>query len=166
MWPSAPQGEPPAGQGPGATYLPGTTVVPAAPGEESAADEGLAQSEGQRLALSTHDDRVIAVLNFLPEDWQDRLEGGAYYLVGERYGEGLPYSIAFDPMTHLFAIVLLEEPLADTRKLAELDLLGRLGISQSDACYLRYFVTFPGEVNPVYAGKNLGFSFCAGAILL
>jgi len=42
-------------------------------------------------------------------------------------------------------------------------LLQQLGISEQDACRLRYSVSVPFSVNPLYSGKNLGFSFCPGA---
>ena len=41
-----------------------------------------------------------------------------------------------------------------------------LGISESDMCRLSYMVSVPNRVNTIYAGQNLGFSFCMGAVAL
>lgn len=77
-----------------------------------------------------------------------------------------PYTILYVESDQSFTVSLLTEPLADIRHLAEQDLMDRLGINQVDACSLRYSVLVPYKVSAIYAGKNLGFSFCPGATKL
>lgn len=77
-----------------------------------------------------------------------------------------PYGITYTESDQSFSIALLKEPLRDYRKLAERELMDKLGISEADACGLRYWVSTPTWVNPAYSTKNLGFSFCPGAVEL
>ena len=80
--------------------------------------------------------------------------------------ENPPYLILYIEASHYFNIELLEEPIADTRVAAEQYLLQHLGITESDMCRLSYMVSVPNRINTIYAGQNLGFSFCIGAVAL
>lgn len=78
--------------------------------------------------------------------------------------EDLPaYLVRYIAHDQSFTISLFSEPLRDVRRAAEIDLLARLGISESQACRLKYAVLTPQWVNSFHAGKNLGFSFCPGS---
>jgi hypothetical protein len=87
---------------------------------------------------------------------------GEVFLVGTLGGNDR-YRISYYLPLRTFVILLLAEPLKETRELAEQDVMQILGISESDACRLLYIVSLPTDVNPLYGGKNLGFSFCPGA---
>jgi hypothetical protein len=91
-----------------------------------------------------------------------------YFLVGgiDAYASSAPYSIYYVGKDQSFSIILLSEPIADNRQKAEQQLMQKIGISQLAMCRLRYYVSVPNDVNSIYAGKNLGFSFCPGAIKL
>lgn len=90
---------------------------------------------------------------------------GHYFLAGgtDPSGTGAPYSMFYVDIDGSFNITLLKEPLVETRFTAEQDLIQQLGISKERMCVLKYWVGVPVAINPVYAGKNLGFSFCPGA---
>lgn len=91
-------------------------------------------------------------------------EKGSFTLGNEATSTDNPaYLIAFYAPDQSFLVTLFAEPLAETRRAAEADLLARLDISNDDACRLKYSVITPQWVNTFYAGKNLGFSFCPGS---
>lgn len=74
-----------------------------------------------------------------------------------------PYTIEYISGTQYFNVSLLAEPIGMARIEAEQYLEGLLGIPQDQMCRLQYMVSVPWSVNPVYASRNLGFSFCPGA---
>jgi hypothetical protein len=78
----------------------------------------------------------------------------------------IPYVIDFNQETQFFIISLLQEPIAASRQQAELFLLDYLGLTESELCSLQYSVTVPARVNGGFAGTELGFSFCPGAVAL
>ena len=90
---------------------------------------------------------------------------GHYFIAGglNPNDTGASFSTFYVDSDQSFTISLLAEPIGEVRKQAEQNLLQHLGISQSDACNLRYQVLVPYRVNSFYSGKNLGFSFCSGA---
>jgi hypothetical protein len=74
-----------------------------------------------------------------------------------------PYLILYFGHDQSFMISLVKEPLKESRKSAETMFLRLLGITETEACSLRYAVGVPSALNSFYAGKNLGFSFCPGS---
>lgn len=74
-----------------------------------------------------------------------------------------PYVIEYMEKTDHFSIAILKEPIKENRIQAEEYLRSKLGIPKMYMCRLRYTLSVPVRVNPVYAGQNLGFSFCPGA---
>lgn len=123
---------------------------------------------------------TIAVTDFVHnnETVADIENPGSYVLAGSlgycladgTCPSGAPandYSIIFNEKTHFFNIVLLSEPLGGVRFSAEQFLMSRLGgISEQQACSLKYYVGTPYWVNSAYDNRNLGFSFCPGATVL
>lgn len=77
-----------------------------------------------------------------------------------------PFAVNFNERDGSFAIALLEEPLVETRILAEESLQNRLKISESEMCRLSVFVGVPVSINTFYSGTNLGLSFCPDAVRL
>ncbi|MDE1925376.1 MAG: hypothetical protein KGH79_04350, partial [Patescibacteria group bacterium] len=105
---------------------------------------------------------------------KDPINKNTYYLGYHPY-EGVtdptasdnpPYLIAYDDSNQSFTISLLQEPLAATRSTVESYLMTHFSLTQDQMCSLRYIISTPYRVNQVYAGTNLGFSFCAGATKL
>ncbi len=91
---------------------------------------------------------------------------GHYFISGGIDNPDAVYATIYIESDRSFTITLLQEPLGQNRLLAEKELMQKLGISESDMCQLVYSVLVPYSVNQIYAGKNLGFSFCSGAALL
>lgn len=86
---------------------------------------------------------------------------GHYYLTGtSANGYAIGYRAGY------FTIALEQEPLGQTRMAAENFLLAALGVSQNQLCSLKYYIGTDVHTNSLYAGKNLGFSFCPGATKL
>jgi hypothetical protein len=81
------------------------------------------------------------------------------YLGGE-------YTLTYFADTQSFVLSLEKEPLAAARKAGELQLLKILGIPEERACFVRHAVLVRGEISEFYGGRNLGFSFCKGAVTL
>ncbi len=77
-----------------------------------------------------------------------------------------PYLIQYIDATQYFSITLQHEPLSATRQQAERYLLAHLGISPGQMCKLKFNVDVPRWVDRTYASRNLGFSFCPGAVPL
>jgi len=77
-----------------------------------------------------------------------------------------PYSIRYIAATDYFNIVLLEEPIGESRQRMQSYLMTLLGLTKDQMCSLNYAVYVPNDVNTTYSGMNLGFSFCPGAVPL
>lgn len=107
----------------------------------------------------------IKDFTYSPETKKDPNNPGHYYLAGEDTTTA-PYSIIYSNSDQSFVVSLLKEPIGSVRSDAEQKLMTILGINKAQACALRYWVGVPNYLNPVYAGKNLGFSFCPGATQL
>jgi hypothetical protein len=112
--------------------------------------------------LPTIDGVGVLVKNFLPSDTSLEASEGGDIIIAENEW----YRVTYYLPTQGISVFLLQEPLGDARHLAESHVIELLGITQSDACRIFHLVAAPGEVNAVYAGKNLGFSFCPGATAL
>lgn len=81
-------------------------------------------------------------------------------------GPEVPYLITFDTASQVFAITLTQEPLSEARRQAETFLARTLRVSEQQLCSLKYLVGTTRDISEQYAYKNLGFSFCPGAVAL
>ncbi len=131
---------------------------------------------GIQRTLAASDGGTIIVSDFLSnsDTVKDPINNGYYYLGYHPY-EGVndptvnnnpPYSIWYEADSNFFSIALLHEPIGTTRLEMEQYLKGQLQISESDLCRLKYSVTVPVWVNQMYAGEELGFSFCPNSVPL
>lgn len=136
----------------------------------------VAGSATQGSGPSAQGSSFIKTADFLsdPATIKDPINDGYYYL-GYHVYEGVsdptatttpPYVIAYIAATQYFNIALMQEPIGQTRRDAEQYLMARLGISETQMCKLNYMVSVPDRVNTSFSGRNLGFSFCPGAIAL
>ncbi|MBI3572041.1 hypothetical protein HY091_00700 [Candidatus Kaiserbacteria bacterium] len=108
---------------------------------------------------------------------EDPENKGDYYLAGSlgyclkdgTCPSGAPsndYHIVYFSKDQSFTIALIKESIGTARLAAEQFLLATLGVSENDLCNLKYYVGTDIYTNSLYAGKNLGFSFCPGATAL
>lgn len=163
--------------------------VSVAPGSGSATDPGAGGStepgaggpqtgstpDVGRVSLEVKNGATVSARNFIkdPAVTQDSSNKGEYYIgytldpsVDVSSSEVAPYVIVYNDSTHFFTISLLREPISSVRKDAEQYLMKTLGINTAGMCALKYTVSVPNRVNSIYAGTNLGFSFCHGATVL
>jgi hypothetical protein len=147
----------------------GQTTIPTTTGTTTTAS-------ANTLSLAASSGTVVIVQNFLqnPNTVADTSNQGYYYL-GYHLPMGpddttadisAPYVIEYIAAANYFNISLLQEPIGEARQEAEQYLLSNLGISESQACSLKYMVSVPDKVNSFYSGESLGFSFCANAVQL
>lgn len=135
-------------------------------------NENFVNQEDMTLTLQTRDDSLV-VRNFLNDSRTiaDTVNKG-YYQLGNFVDPtvdapaDVSYNITYIADTQYFIITLYEEPLADSRKQAEEFLLQYLGVNEQKLCQLKYMVSVPNRVSTNFAGMDLGFSFCPGAVAL
>ncbi len=132
--------------------------------------------QGPTIPFTTVGGQTIQAKDFRmsPDYHKDPANEGLYYL-GYHYSGGAPdptasenppYVVGYVAATQYFNITLLQEPIADTRKQVESYLEDLMGLSQEQMCQLDYTVAVPNSVNQIYAGQDLRFSFCPGAIAI
>jgi len=150
-------------------------------GTSSAAQRGTFQGEdiNKSFLLHASNNLEFKTLDFLRngETIGDPSNQGNYILAGS-LGYCLPdgkcpsgfqtedFSISYSQTDEFFTIVILNEPIAEVRKQAELFLKSRLGVGDAEMCQLRYSFSVPYWVNEFYTGRELGFSFCPGSVSL
>jgi hypothetical protein len=99
----------------------------------------------------------------------DTLNKGHYFLgnhfpdLSDEATSAPPYIIEYIEPVQTFNIALLQEPIGQARSQAEQHLAKALGVTPMQLCELKYMVSVPAKVYDMYAGSNLGFSFCPGA---
>jgi hypothetical protein len=131
------------------------------------------------MTLSTNGGGTLATLDFVHNGvtLEDPENKGNYYLAGntgycyangtcQNVGSTTDFAIEYFPKGNVFVVGLSTEPLGKVRTEAQTFLLNDLGITQAQACSLNYSVMTADSVNEQYAGQNLGFSFCSGAVEL
>ena len=119
----------------------------------------------QKLSKAVQDSGVVVTNDFIRNNatLTDASNVGNYYLTGSSTNG---YAIGYRMPAQFFTIALEREPLGETRAAAENFLLLTLGISEEQLCSLNYYVGTDVYTSILYAGKNLGFSFCPGATVL
>ncbi|MDB5190143.1 MAG: hypothetical protein JWN49_469 [Parcubacteria group bacterium] len=154
------------------TSTPGTTFPIAS------TTTGVATGTSTGMTINGQNGTVIATKNFIDNGITIKdVENPGTYLVAGQLGYCLPnipctaaanaeFNILYDSNANQFIIALLTEPLGRARKDAQAFLAKTLGLSNSDLCSLKYYITTTYTVNETYAGDNLGFNGCPGAVVL
>lgn len=132
--------------------------------------------DSSTVSILAQNGQVFVVRDFLNngETAKDVVNPGYFILAGDagyclangtcvKGAASDEFFISFNQKTGFFNISLLKEPIAQARANAEKFIMSRLAIGRVQLCSLEYFVSVSSSVNPIYAGKNLGFSFCPGA---
>ena len=129
----------------------------------------------QTMTLPAVDKSSIVVKNFKNDasTVKDPVNDGLLYLGNHTFNTSdspanlqAPYYMFYEDSSQSFTISLNQEPIYQTRLQAEQYLMQRLGIGQDQMCKLKYTISAPNFVSPLYAGVNLLFSFCTGAVKL
>lgn len=129
-------------------------------------------TESEKMVI-TQDGSYTPVRDFTKESTSVvGSDGGTYYdLVhgeGPIFGnEGYTFEIQYDDTRFEFLIVLVSEPLSQSRTDAENFLLEKLNVDKETLCTLNVFVAVPLDVNEFYGQyRNLGLSFCPDSVQL
>jgi len=75
------------------------------------------------------------------------------------------YTVSYNSAQQSF-LITLAEPIGQARLSMEAFMIKTLGLTEQQLCNINYLVSVTRYVNTQYAGKNLGFSFCPGAVKL
>ena len=141
---------------------------------------GFTLTPGEKsISVATRDGGSLVVRDFMNNGVTaaDVQNPGTYYLAGSigycledgRCPSGAPaerFKLAYDAPEQFFTIALTDEPLGMARKEAEAFFVEALGVPKEQVCALKYYIGTTSYVNEFYAGKNLGLSFCPGAVKL
>jgi len=144
------------------SVVPGDTPIP--PGE---------------ISVRVQDGKSIVVNDFIHNGVTvaDTINPGRYLLAGNlgycypdsaqcQAASTTNFIVFYNSKPQSFTIALTEEPVGKARLAMEQFMLKTLGISQQQLCALNYSVGVTRYVNEQYTAKNLGFSFCPGAVVL
>lgn len=153
--------------------------TPSNPSFPGAGPGGQGGALSQAVTLPSRSGEPIVVDNFINNGVteQDPINPSQYYLAGKNAlcelerdcYSGAPtddFDVVYFSDEEAFAIGLTAEPLGEARRSAEQFLMNTLGITEAEMCALNYFLTTDAGVSEQYAGADLGFSFCPGAIPL
>lgn len=111
------------------------------------------------LELPSTQGPPVTVNNFLKSPAQN-LSYGAVIV------ETADYKIIYFSEDEGIIITLKSTPLGYAQVEAEGELLVKLGISRTQACNLKVFITVPMDVSAEAAGKSYPMSFCTGGKVL
>lgn len=175
FWPDA---EPVREAVPSATFPTAGSVTPV-PGDGSSAGGGDGNTIATMVVTSQMSGKEVITKDFINNGStiKDDQNPDRYFLAG-KIGYCLPdgtcpagaasdeYNIVYQQKDGVFFIALLKEPLAQARNNAQQFLISALGISEAQMCTLKYYIGTDSYTNEQYAGQNLLFSFCRGAIPL
>lgn len=164
----------PAPSAPAQNTAPGPDIFGGSPtantGGGTVGQSGSPQPPSSKVEIRNRDGAAISVNAFLPDENATSTKsvdatGPSSVVPLYWHAEGL-FSLTFNTSNDYFVVSLIKEPIGAARLAAETYVVQLLGITQDDACRLNYSIIVLENVNPVYAGKNLGFSFCPGALSL
>lgn len=97
---------------------------------------------------------------------QTQALGDEAYTLQEDQTNTSSYSITYAGIDNSYHIVLYTTPLSEARQAAEAELLSILNIEKDAVCNLRIRVATPISVSAGYSDRDLGLSFCPGAVAL
>jgi len=124
------------------------------------------------VIFENNEGEIVEVDAFLdhPSVTPDTYNQG-YYFLGNTFmpnEEGVQphYVITYDSAEEFFNIVLLKEPLRQSRFEAEAYLRSVLNMSDASICSLEYTLSVPAYVNREMAGVDYRFSFCDDAVVI
>ncbi|MDP1689838.1 MAG: hypothetical protein Q8L52_01375 [bacterium] len=158
------------------TTLPvGGSVTPMSQRPSYATSSALTQT----MNLAVQNGSTVVVLDFIRNGVTipDTVNAGRYLLAGNlgrcvsnpqqcQAAQATDFSVYYNNIVQSFIIDLTQEPIGQARLNAGQFMLTTLGLTQGQLCSLNYYLGVTRYVNAQFTGKNLGFSFCPGAIVL
>lgn len=149
----------PTPQGPSGTSFPNSGERPAQGSNVS----------GAEITLLLQNGSTVEVSNFTKDtDTKADPQNPGFYLVGQGSGAArdASFDITYIADTDFFNVSLMQAPIKDARRRAEIYLMSTLGLNEEEVCALRYSVAVPAFVDESYSGTDLRFSFCTDAVPL
>lgn len=95
---------------------------------------------------------------------KDAQNNGVYLLHENPQNEQHDFIIEYHESDQTIHVLIQVQPIQFVRQAAEARLQVVLGMSQRGLCDLKYQVIVPQWVSEAYAGQNIGFSSCPGAV--
>jgi len=135
-------------------------IVPVTFPVEQVTELGVSDTVTLRLANGSS----VQVPQFLSEEQSETAseENG----LDVSFGESELYQILYFPEESYFLVSILDEPLKDARFAAEAELRAKLKLQDPALCALTLDVFVASDVSEIYSGRDLGLSFCSGAVQL
>lgn len=87
-----------------------------------------------------------------------------WHIEGTETDKNAGFGIFYNEMNNSYAIDVWKEPLGDTRERASRYFLSITKMSETEACAQNVYVGVVEDISPELTRKNLGLSFCPGAI--
>lgn len=116
------------------------------------------------IAVKATDNGTVLVRS--PQTFGTKLDSDTYEFSDDTPQLEKRYNLTYFVEDSFFQVSLLAEPLSEVRTEAEMELRSRLNVTQEELCQLRTSVKTDIYTNEFYAGRELGFSFCPGAVQL
>ena len=123
---------------------------------------------GQVTVLQTYDGETVAVPDITEGKQSFVVGANTYYALTnnqDTQGPAAKYDIIYGTDSSI-TVGLFKEPLGASRLEAEAELSRLLGLPNETLCTLDVTVAVPIRVNEFYSARNLGLSFCPGAVTL
>ncbi len=159
--------------------LPTSGSVSPTSGPTPPSSSGTLSPTVQKIALTIQNGGTVVANDFIHNGVTipDKANKGRYLLAGNlgyclsnpqqcQAASSTNFSVYYNSTQQSFLITLTKEPIGQARLDMEQFLSTTLGLTEQQMCSLNYLVGVTVYVNPQYAGKNLGFSFCPGATAL
>lgn len=171
---SAPQGVPNVGGQ--SALIPQSSVT--IPHTTSGSPAVSPQATSSALTINDQNGAAVPVRDFIhiSTTIPDTANTGRYMLAGNlgycsdpakcQAATTTDFTVYYNSGPQSFTIALTQEPIGQARLDMEQFLLSTLGLTEQQLCSLNYYVGVTRYVNAQFTGKNLGFSFCPGAVTL
>lgn len=138
--------------------------------EEKSSEVAVSTPSGPTISIYTRDGKVATVSDFTfnkPRVVAE--ESDVTYVYATQNADGVEEDPRFGIVygsDSTFVVGLFQEPLGESRKRAEARLRALLPLPDDILCLLRISVIVPDTIGPMYRGRDLGLSFCPGAVFL
>lgn len=121
------------------------------------------------LTLQTRDGGYVSVQDFTAGLASSRIGPSVYYQLThnqDTQGSRAQFDITFGLTDSSISIGLFKHPLRKSRLAAERALRRFFPLSNAALCRLKTAVSVPFSIDADYSGRELGLSFCPGAVRL
>ena len=119
-----------------------------------------------KLAIKLDSGQIASVNDFRRFPRVSGVGKDLYHLQGLPGDPDAPVGFFFNDRNDSFSIGIEALPLNENRTAVSEAFRIMLGVSEKELCLMNIYVGVPYGLSPEMAGKNLGLSFCPGAVSL